>query len=331
MSEASIDAVTPAIQNRIIEQIVRDEDDEIPLIDGSPALHCLHENTLTFSLDEPDGIADAPDDRAIWMLAEVDRRFTSTYSDERDGYGWRLFDVKGKHYRIDVSFVTMNAAVELITKHGDHDFTGTNRFIHFLDLLDARQTQADRDRVPYVPQIVEERVVHPAQARVESMQAYVEDTFPFEFEWAGQRHWQEDAYYDGVMTSYRMVTLPIFGDTLFKFVEDGASSCCKVSLNEPVIIYTMEQLTDIIAAVTDPSYVARQAEGGRIGIPDAMLIGYQPQPADKCMVCLVEAAEEGGDNDGWVSLSLCSHRFHRVCICRWPCTTCPLCRTNHAT
>ena len=94
--------------------------------------------------------------------------------------------------------------------------------------------------------------------------------------------------------------------------------------HEPVIIYTMEQLTDVLAAVNALLYVAGS------GIQDTMLINYQPQPADQCPVCLVEVAEEEGDSNDWVSLSLCSHRFHRTCICRWPRTTCPLCRANHA-
>ena len=304
-----------------IEQILRDEDHESPSPIGSFHDRC---STLTFSFDEPGRVA--ADGTADRMLAEVDRRFASTYSNARDGCGWRIFDVNGKQYRIDVIFETQEAKVRLITKHGDQEFAGIDSFIHLIDLLDARQTQADRDRVPYVPPAggewgdEEERVVHPAEALVESMKAFVEGNYQFEYEWDGQRHGQEDGYSDGVMTSYRMVTLPNIGETLFKFVENGASSCCIVCLNEPVFIYTMDQLTAVIDAVSDPSYAV-----GRPGIPNAMMVSAEPD--DQCPVCLAEADDDVGD---WISLSLCFHRFHRSCISKWPCTTCPMCRADHA-
>lgn len=163
-----------------------------------------------------------------------------------------------------------------------------------------------------------------AQAQVEAMQEYVEETFPYRERWGGQLDSQEDYYSDGVMTSFRMVTLPNIGEVLFKFVEDGAWSCCVVDPDEAVfIVYNMEQLTDLIAEITSPSYVP-----GRAGIPDAMLIDFQPQPGDQCPICLEEADEDDGAR-AWVSLPLCAHRFHGDCIRRWPCATCPTCRAVH--
>ena len=60
------------------------------------------------------------------------------------------------------------------------------------------------------------------------------------------------------------------------------------------------------------------------GIPDACLIACTPEQDDTCAICLEEAHDS---EHGWISLSRCTHRFHRNCMTQVRGKSCPLCRT----
>ncbi len=61
--------------------------------------------SMAFTANGQDGITDVHDETAQ-MLVEVDKRFICTFSGNRSDCAWRVLEVNGNVYRINIDFQT---------------------------------------------------------------------------------------------------------------------------------------------------------------------------------------------------------------------------------